>query len=373
METGRTPLILIVDDAPVNLRMLARGLENEGYAILTAGDGPSARALAIERQPDLIILDIMMPGESGFDCMRQIRKDPRIAWIPVIFVTGVDRIESKLEGFELGAVDYITKPFYLAEVKARVRLHLRLRLATNALIATQAARLDQIADAQSAILTEPERLPEARFGRYYASVWEAGGDFYDVIAISEGIHGYFVADVAGHDLSTSFVTSAVKALLRQNCKPMYQPAESMSLINGVLLETLPPEKYMTAVYLFLNRKRNQAIVVDMGHLPVVYVPRGGEARLLYLEGDVLAAFPRVTFASQTLEVARGDRFILFSDGLVERVGAQRLWTETVGFLPGLVADLREAPIESLAHDLNARLEQRFGAPDDDVVVLATEV
>jgi len=372
-ETVKTPLILVVDDAAINLKMLARGLGNEGYRVMVADNGPEGRALASDHQPDLIVLDILMPGESGFEAIRLLKADARTASIPVIFLTGEDALESKLEGFELGAVDYITKPFHLAEVKARVRLHIRLNLATRALIANQAARLHLVADAQSSILLEPERLPDARFGRYFAPVWEAGGDFYHVLAISEEIHGYFVADVSGHDISTGFVTSAVKALLLQNCKPMYQPVESMNLINSVLQETLPADKYMTAAYLFLNRKRNQATVVSMGHLPLLCQQQEGGTRLLFQEGDILGAFPRVTFASKTFAVRPGDRFFLYSDGLVERVGAERLWTETVTLLPEAVDALRAEPIDRVATILAEQMAARFGKADDDVVVLATEV
>jgi len=366
-------LILIADDSPVNLKMLAQALSNEGDEILTTENGPDARALAAANPDDLMILDIRMPGESGFETMRRLQEDKHTAEITVIFITGEDRIESKLEGFALGAIDYITKPFEAEEIKARVRLHLRLSVATHALIADQAARLSRIADAQHAVLLEPAAMREARFSRHYASLWEAGGDFYEVVAISEGIHGYFVADVSGHDLSTSFLTFAVKALLEQSCKPTYQPLESMVLINGVLLQVLPSDKYLTGCYPNLNRKRNLATVVDMGHPPVLYQPVDGPARLLFGGGDILGAFRCVTFPVETLMVGKGDRFVLYSDGLVERTSRKQTWSQAVRCLPELFDELRDVPIEGLAEEAAARLHDRLGAPEGDVALVATEV
>lgn len=131
LETKENVTILAVDDNPVSLKVLEWSLQNEGYRVLTASAGPAARKLASEQQPDLIILDIMMPEEDGFQVMEKLKKDSRTASIPVIFLTGRDELDTKLQGFDLGAVDFITKPFHGQEMLARVRLHLKLSLATT--------------------------------------------------------------------------------------------------------------------------------------------------------------------------------------------------------------------------------------------------
>ncbi|MBW2100992.1 MAG: response regulator, partial [Deltaproteobacteria bacterium] len=128
--------ILAVDDNPSNLKLLEVSLGKEGYRILTAADGPSAREIAATEKPDLILLDIIMPGENGFDVIKHLKSNSATASIPVIFLTGINEIDYKLAGFKLGAVDYITKPFHPLEVLARVRLHLKLSIATNSLIAS---------------------------------------------------------------------------------------------------------------------------------------------------------------------------------------------------------------------------------------------
>lgn len=372
-EDNRYLSILAVDDNVVNLRLLSSALLKEGYKVTTATDGVQARRIASGKQPDLIILDIMMPGENGFEVIKRLKLDPRTASIPVIFLTSKDELAAKMLGFGLGAVDYVTKPFHVQEVIARVRLHLKLSLATNSMIAVQAEKLRQIQDAQTSMLVRPEDIPEASFGVHYMSLLEAGGDFYDVLRISEHIFGYFVADVSGHNLATGYMTSAVKALLKQNCIPLYQPIETIGLINDVLMEILPPGKYLTACYARLNRKTAKITIISCGHPPVVYLPRGGKSRLVGLEGDVLGAFKDVYFGNQEIRVRKGDRFFLYSDGLIEEPGEKKVWTARLDDLLKACDQLRDAPVGQVAESLIKLLHADKNQIEDDIVVMAVEI
>lgn len=118
--------ILIVDDNTQNLAFLSSLLKDEGYAVLPANDGELALASLEENKPDLILLDVKMPGIDGFEVCRRIKKDEQLSEIPLIFLTVANNIEDKLEGFRLGAVDYITKPFHKEELLARIKTHLHL-------------------------------------------------------------------------------------------------------------------------------------------------------------------------------------------------------------------------------------------------------
>ncbi|CAM2009910.1 SpoIIE family protein phosphatase [Acanthopleuribacter pedis] len=369
-----TYTILIVDDTRLNIRILERALSREGYRILTAANGMDGRALALAEQPDLVLLDIVMPGENGFETLQRLKSDHRTAHIPVVFISGEDHVETKVSGLDAGAVDYITKPFHLEEVKARVRLHIRLSIATRALLTVQAEKLKEIQKAQSELLTLPEDLPHARFGVVYRSLQEAGGDFYDVFSIGDRIFGYFLSDVSGHDLATSFLTSALKALLKQNCSAIYKPTESMGMVNHVLLEILPSGKYLTASYLVVNRASQQVSVVGMGHPPVVYQPVAGAPRLIELDGDILGAFQEVNFGAASLDVQSGDRFILYSDGLMERTESGTVWSELGEPLLAMVEQVPRFHNAQEAADLLTELANlQYGNPDDDVVVLVVEV
>ncbi len=124
--------VLIVDDTESNLDMLMYALQ-DSYRISVALDAESAFDILENTVPDLILLDVVMPGMSGFDMCRLLKNNPRYSDIPIIFLTVMDQLADKTKGFELGAVDYITKPFEIPEVKARVRSQLLLHEATGQL------------------------------------------------------------------------------------------------------------------------------------------------------------------------------------------------------------------------------------------------
>jgi putative two-component system response regulator len=125
MNTVNQPLILAVDDEASNLQLLRQILQDH-YRLRFAKDGPRALELAREETPDLVLLDVMMPGMSGYEVCAALKADAALAAVPVVFVTALNDTADELEGFEAGAVDYITKPVSPPIVRARVRTHLSL-------------------------------------------------------------------------------------------------------------------------------------------------------------------------------------------------------------------------------------------------------
>ncbi len=162
----RQSTILVVDDTPANLSSLTDYLKGEGYKTLIASNG----AIALERagyiQPDLILLDVLMPGIDGFETCRRLKAHDVTRDIPVIFMTALTSIEDKVNGFEAGGVDYVTKPIQHEEVLARVSTHLRIRELTQSLeaqaaeIRTLNAQLDAENTQIKAELREAERLAD---------------------------------------------------------------------------------------------------------------------------------------------------------------------------------------------------------------------
>ena len=118
--------ILLIDDNPANLAVLSRNLEEQGYSVAVAQDGESGIERSLLSAPDLILLDVLMPGLDGFETCRRLKADSRTDSIPVIFMTALTAVEEKLKGFEVGGVDYVTKPLQMEELLARVRTHLTL-------------------------------------------------------------------------------------------------------------------------------------------------------------------------------------------------------------------------------------------------------
>jgi diguanylate cyclase (GGDEF)-like protein/PAS domain S-box-containing protein len=176
---ARRPTLLMVDDTPANLGLLAQLLEEHGFAIAVAQDGEEAIARARFALPDLILLDVMMPGIDGFETCRRLKATPELADIPVIFMTALADNSDKVAGFQAGAVDYVTKPFQIDEVLARIHTHLTLRLAQrqlaeqNALLEKEILLRKQIdAYLQCAYAEMEERVTErtAELGRTNAQL-----------------------------------------------------------------------------------------------------------------------------------------------------------------------------------------------------------
>ncbi len=120
------PMILIVDDVPTNVQILAEALSS-AYRIKVASNGVDALKIAQRERPDLILLDVMMPGMDGFEVCRHLKDDAQTQNIPVIFVTAKNANSDEEQGLNLGAVDYITKPFVIPITKVRIRNHIRLK------------------------------------------------------------------------------------------------------------------------------------------------------------------------------------------------------------------------------------------------------
>jgi signal transduction histidine kinase len=152
-STSQNAIILAVDDHPTNLKVLCSAIANFGWEILVATDGESAIEQAEYAHPDLILLDVLMPGIDGFEACQRLKKNSITQDIPVIFMTALSETVDKVKGLSLGAVDYITKPFEPEEVIARINVHLKLRFLTQQL-AIQNTELEQRVEERTAKLAQ---------------------------------------------------------------------------------------------------------------------------------------------------------------------------------------------------------------------------
>lgn len=144
--------VLVVDDAPPNIKLLRLILKDAGYRVLEATNGPEALATLRREKPDAMVLDVRMPGMTGYDVCREIRHDSEFATLPVIMVTALSLPEERIKGIESGATDFITKPFNKRELLARLQLSLALAKSGKNAIVPQLPGAVVIADADWAIL-----------------------------------------------------------------------------------------------------------------------------------------------------------------------------------------------------------------------------
>ena len=365
--------VLIVDDTRANVELLETLLRVEGFETLTAEDGPSAREIADRARPDLILLDVVMPGESGFETCAKLKSDPNTVDIPIIFLSALDDVKSKVNGFKVGGVDFVSKPVHGEEVLARVRVHLRIRESNQVLARENQARIEEFRNAQQAILVRPEDLPEACFAVQYLPLEGAGGDFYDVVELDPDVFGYFVADVSGHGVSAAFLTSAIKALLRQYSGPLFSPEETMRGVDRVMRQILGAEQYLTAAYALFNRRTKKLSVVSAGHPPLVIVRASGLVELVEMKSDPLGIFSSVVLQRQDLRINKGDRFYMYSDGLIElSAGGGR--KEGIESLSKACLAHRHTPLEAAALEImqEVRRSHHSAVAQDDLLLMVVE-
>jgi sigma-B regulation protein RsbU (phosphoserine phosphatase) len=316
-----SPLVFVVDDDTTIIRTIDGFMRRAGFRTESAGDVAGALKAIRARHPDLILLDVNLPDGSGFDICRTLSNEASAFTTPVLFLSANDDTPTKVKGFEVGGVDYITKPIVGAEVVARVRTHLRLKRAYDRLAELQAERLQQLATAQRTLMPSPRDLPDARFQVSVCQVLKAGGDFYDVISAGENVVDYLVADASGHDLAASLWTASLKALAAEYASPLNLPVEIVRAINSSLRHILPRGAFFTLIYARVNRQSGRVSLVNAGHPPAIITRRGsGGPTILRQEGDVVGAFDDAVFGIAESVLKSGDRLLLYTDGLLEGKG-----------------------------------------------------
>lgn len=183
--------IMVVDDVPENIRPLARIFKSHGFKVTSAVSGEAALALIAIKQPDLVLLDIMMPGVSGLEVCKRIKENPETRDLPVIFVSGLDQLQDKINGFEVGGVDYIAKPFQLEEVLIRANNSLKTAFLQKELTAKNKKMESIIAGIELGLSHSEERYAQLR-EQSGSFVWEVDetGLYTFVEYVSEMIIGY---------------------------------------------------------------------------------------------------------------------------------------------------------------------------------------
>ncbi len=371
MNFGRkTPLILIVDDDMATNRMLQGILQGAGFQTISVVDVAGVFNAISREFPDLILLDVNLPDGNGFDVCRRLQAEGTTSRIPVLFISAMDEVAAKLQGFNAGGVDYITKPLAGEEVIARVSTHLRLKQAFDRLAELQAERIQRLSKAQEALMPRPEDLPEARFQLSLRQVLQAGGDFYDVIPVSLYITDYIVADASGHDLAASFWTASLKALLSEYAFAINSPRDVVRSVNNALVRILPNGVFFTLIYARINRKRSRLSIVNAGHPPACIL-HGSEDQctIQRQEGDVIGVFSDADFDTRDIIVPPGDRLFLYSDGLIEPGGSRE---EGISRLAEACRAYRQ---ESLAAAVQSIMAVMTGAAEiaDDIVLMGVDI
>lgn len=184
-DTPETAMVLVVDDEPANVALLQAYLEAEGYQVMAAYRGEEALEKAFARQPDLVLLDVLMPGPNGFEVCRRLKADPRTHFVPVVIVTALQALEDKIAGAEAGADDFLTKPFDHVELLARVRNLLQIKHLTDKLEHAESV-IFALAVAVEAQDPYTERHLQRMASLSERLAWAAGLDPHQVMSVRYG-------------------------------------------------------------------------------------------------------------------------------------------------------------------------------------------
>jgi len=396
---ARTTSILVVDDVSANLQVLTGMLKDRGYKVRPVPSGELALLAARKAPPDLILLDINMPEMNGYEVCRRLKADETLRGIPVIFISALNENLDKVQAFAIGGVDYITKPFQMEELHARVETHLKLRRLqveleeTNSRLERANHRMSR--DLQAASKIQKSFLPReapgvagVEFAWCFRPCDELAGDGLNIIPLGGGRVGLYILDVSGHGVSSALLSVTLSRLLSPPSEPssilvrdrdvldrldVTPPAEIADRLNRLFPYDSATEQFATLMYGVLDASTGDFRHVSAGHPGPLHLPAGGDPVILESPGFPIG-LAEEAYVEQCVHLAVGDRLYLYSDGLPdamnptdERFGDARLLEA--------IARGRAEPIQEGIAVLMEEVARWRGSerPQDDISILAVEV
>jgi len=385
MSTPRAPeTILAVDDTPTNITLLA-GLLGETYKVKAATNGAKALELAAANPPDLILLDIMMPGLSGYDVLERLRADPRLRHIPVIMISAVDEIESVIRCIELGAEDYLPKPFNPTLLRTRVGASLEKKRLRDDIV----RHLDQIEnelrqarDIQLSMVPLDFREPTpSRPVEIFATLEparEIGGDLYDFFWGEDGRLYFVVADVSGKGAPAALFMARIKTmtrmvamLYREPTGGAIEPGRIVAKINQDVCLDNRQDMFVTVFFGIVDPRTGTLTYCNAGHNTPYVVGRNGVVPLKGEHGIPLGILDDYVYDTETHQLDRGDCVFAFTAGVTEAMAADNSFFSD-GRLENVLKSLVGAPARAVVSEVIASVREfSAGEPQtDDIAAMA---
>jgi serine phosphatase RsbU (regulator of sigma subunit) len=369
-------VLLLVDDDPENIEIV-NAILGEKYEIRVAKNGVKALELVkFEPTPGLILLDVIMPHMDGYEVCRHLKADPKTRDIPVIFLTGKTDVADETRGFEVGAVDYIHKPFSPPIVTARVRTHLMLRDAHETVaqqLSVMNSELEMARQVQLSIL--PREVPELsglEIAARYLPMSSVAGDFYDFLVVDEKHVGILIADVSGHGLPSALIASMLQSALAWQCPHASDPGQVLSGLNRAINGKFE-RHFVTAAYLFVDMENGTLKYSGAGHPPLLqWQAKLGHANEFVENGLMLGPFANASYSAVSFPIEPGDRVVLFTDGIVETKNSsgREFGVERVRQILESKHDLRSGRfVDALLYGLSDWSEHAIGSSQSDDITL----
>jgi sigma-B regulation protein RsbU (phosphoserine phosphatase) len=379
--------LLVVDDSEDNRYTLTRRLAREGFtSVVTAADGRQALDLLQECRFDLVLLDIMMPELNGYEVLERIKADKRLRHIPVIMISAVDQIESVIRCIELGAEDYLPKPFNPTLLRARVGASLEKKRLRDEVIAhlgriereLESAREIQLSMVPTNFPAPTEVTPVELYATLQPAL-QVGGDLYDFFWRDAQTLCFVVADVSDKGAPAALFMARAKTLIRLVATLLRTPTggapgpdEIITRVNEELCRDNPHSMFVTLFFGMLDPASGELRFCNAGHTVPYLVSPGGT--LVPLEGaraKPVGIRPTLSYQSTTSKLAPGDYLFLFTDGITESMdGGGVFFSEQrlEGTLESLAGQTPRAIVETVI----AKVREFAGAApqSDDIAAMA---
>lgn len=319
-EKGR---VLVIDDNRQNLELAEDTLNDAGYETLLSSCGEDGLKIAMERAPDVVLLDIMMPKISGMEVCRQLRLPEKNFHGKIIMVTAKARTEDKVHGLEAGADDYVTKPYEPEELIARVGAQYHAKKAEdekNRLLHEIQQDMELGSIIQKSFFTNSEETLQIFADRGYPVEFFSKapttilGDFYYPKPIDKNSAGFFFADTCGHGIPAALISMRILSIIDQIRSPARHPSEFLEMINMDIKDLMPRGRFVAGCYLILSKDRY--FFANAGQ-PSPLLLRSGEIEEMQVHGYPLGQMPNMQLQEKTGELRVGDRLILYTDGIIE--------------------------------------------------------
>ncbi|WP_051617262.1 PP2C family protein-serine/threonine phosphatase [Desulfonatronovibrio hydrogenovorans] len=314
------PTLLVVDDSPLNLNVLGKILEKD-YQVLVAKSGSQAlEVVQQDPQPDLILLDIMMPGMDGYEVCRILKSEPRTAEIPVIFVTAMATVEDETLGLGLGAVDYIIKPYQAPIIRARVKTHLELLQVKRDLQRAHADlsyELQAMNELQALILPSSPFVSNCLFAQgVYIPSGLASGDYYDYVPLEQGGLRCIVADVSGHGARSAFIMAMVRTFFHIDQFRQVSLPTLVNSLNNQVRQTLGDQgDFITLFIADIDAEARRIEYVNAGHCPAFFLDEQGFQEI-EPTGPLIGVFDG-EYEQGQISVQGDWTFLMYTDGVYE--------------------------------------------------------
>lgn len=375
--------ILIVDDIEDNRDVLARRLRRLGLVnTVQAGDGLEALEKVRAEPFDLILLDVMMPRMNGIDALQTLNDEGWLKSLSVVMISAASEIETVVRCIELGAEDYLPKPFNPALLAARVGAVLEKKLLRD-INQRQLERLErELAEAwlcQQSMLPTTFPVDPAQLD-IFASIdpaLEIGGDLYDVFEVTPGLIALAIGDVAGKGASAALFMARTRSLLRAGTLQFHaisgrvpRPSEIVALVNDELGKNNPNSRFVTLFYALLEVATGRLTYCNAGHVYPIWTRGNTVAEVATPPDPALGVIDGLDFHDHELVLGLGDRLFLTSDGLSDMQNADQEQFGTENILAEIAARPGASATDLARSVLATAYAFAGGAPQfDDITVL----